>query len=157
MLSQSRLFHFKEEFGLLPILRMVSLGSKVYSIQLACCHDLTSHPNGECKNHNNKSVNSSESSTCNFSDKLVLKGISKFSKKNFTFEDYFNCLKEDSLIRVLDYRIQSKKQKLTSTILHKIALSTFCDKRYILDCGIHSVPYGMTTNSKCYAIECYRV
>ena len=30
--NQSKLFHFKEEFGMLPILRLVSLGSNVYSL-----------------------------------------------------------------------------------------------------------------------------
>ena len=43
--KKSKLFHFKEEFGLLPILRMVSLGSKVYGIQLSCCHNISSSGN----------------------------------------------------------------------------------------------------------------
>ena len=36
-----RLFRFKEELGLKPILRYVGLASKVYCLQIACCHSFT--------------------------------------------------------------------------------------------------------------------
>ena len=72
--KKSKLFHFKEEFGLLPILRMVSLGSKVYGIQLSCCHNISSSGNHQCE-INGDSVQPSRDQ--NVTNKLVLKGISK--------------------------------------------------------------------------------
>ena len=64
----------------------------------------------------------------NVTDKSVLKGISKNSRKNLTFNDYLTCLKEQCVTRVEDYRIQSKKQRISSSLIHKVALTSFCDK-----------------------------
>lgn len=36
--NRSKWFRFKEELGLKPILRYVGLASKVYCLQIACCH-----------------------------------------------------------------------------------------------------------------------
>ena len=149
--KKSQLFHFKEEFGLLPILRFVSLGSKVYCLETVCCHQYESHHNQHCKN--NLCCKQSEYNFLTH-DKLVLKGITKVSKNNFTFQDYFSCLTKQISKKVTDYRIQSKKQEITSTLVKKVALTTFCDKRYILDCGIHTRPYSTNNNSVCGANEC---
>ena len=50
-------------------------------------------------------INSSKSTPSNFYDNLMLYSISKFSKKYFTFQDSFNWLKEDLIIRVIDRRM----------------------------------------------------
>lgn len=149
--NKSRLFHFKEEFGLLPILRLVSLGSKVYCLETVCCHQYKSHHSELCKN--NLGCKQSEYNFLS-SDKLVLKGISKVAKNTFTFQDYFSCLSNQISKKVTDYRIQSKKQEITTTLVKKVALASFCDKRFILDCGIHSRPYSEDKNSVCIASEC---
>ena len=88
------------------------------------------------------------------SDKLVLKGITNVAKKSLTFEDYMSCLVNQISIKVSDYRIQSTKQKVTSNFVRKIALASFCDKRYILECGIHTRPYSYDTENICHATEC---
>ena len=87
-------------------------------------------------------------------DKLVLKGITKVSKNSFKVQDYFSCLTKQISKKVTDYRIQSKKQEITSTLVKKVALTTFCDKRFILNCGIHTRPYSTNQNSVCGANEC---
>mgnify|MGYP006931557636 CR=1 FL=1 len=89
-----------------------------------------------------------------FEDKLTMKGVSRRAKDRFTFQDYFRCMQSQVSRRTVDYRIQSKKQKLSSVTIQKVALSGFDDKRYILDCGVHSVPYGCTVSNKCSASEC---
>ena len=129
--KRSRLFHFKEEFGLLPILRFVSLGSKVYSIQTVCCHDYESHTNTQCPSNIDTAPKMNVSGNL-YRDKLILKGVSKNSKQNLAFEDYFECLMEQNTIRVVDHRIQSRKQKITSSLVRKIALTSFCDKVLVL-------------------------
>ena len=90
----------------------------------------------------------------NYVDKLVLKRISKRAQSELTFQDYFQVLNSQIIRRIHDFRIQSKRQKVCSTMVHTIALSCFYDKRFVLDCGIHTTPYGMSTVSKCYANEC---
>ena len=83
-----------------------------------------------------------------------MKGISNIAKTNLTFHDYLHCLTSQSFKKVQDQRIQSKKQAVTSTLLQKSALASFCDKRFILDCGIHSRPYSLNKDSTCNAKEC---
>ena len=46
---KSKLFCFKKEFAFFPILRIVSLASKVYAIQTACCHNFKNHYPGKCQ------------------------------------------------------------------------------------------------------------
>jgi len=139
--NKSKLFFFKEEFALLPILRIVSLASKVYAIQTACCYNFKKHYPGKCLTVQK--------------DSMRMKGISRIGQSKFVFQDYYTCLHSQVARRTTDFRIQSKKQKLTSVLVQKIALSGFDDKRYILDCGIHSVPYGYSiVSTKCNASEC---
>ena len=69
--NRARLFRFKEELGLKPILRYVGLASKVYCIQIACCHSFTTC----CRCSDQDESNQKE---MKFSEKLVCKGSSKF-------------------------------------------------------------------------------
>ena len=149
--NQSKLFHFKEEFGMLPILRLVSLGSKVYSLETVCCHEHDSHSDEFCT-----TSLISKKDGCNFisDEKLILKGVSKIAKRTLSFDDYYDCLTNQISKRVTDHRIQSKKQQISTTFVRKIALASFCDKRFIMDCGIHSRPYSENKISKCDASEC---
>lgn len=120
--NRSKLFYFKEELGLLPILRLVSLGSKVYCTETVCCHQFQLHKKDECPNNfNAKNPGEGFSTT----EKLVIKGISKVAKNTFTFNDYLSCLSNQILKKVIDYRIQSKKQCITSNVVKKIALASF--------------------------------
>ena len=76
------------------------------------------------------------------------------AKSQFTFEDYLYCLQNQRAQRTDDFRITSKCQQISSNIIRKIALSGFMDKRYVLDCGIHTVPFSLDNNSRCYEPEC---
>ena len=96
--NRARLFRFKEELGLKPILRYVGLASKVYCLQIACCHSFTTC----CRCSDQDESNQKE---MKFSEKLVCKGSSKFSMNNITFNDYFSCLNEQIPKHVQDYRI----------------------------------------------------
>ena len=84
-----------------------------------------------------------------------MKGISKQARTKFTFQDYFCCLQKQLARRTIDYRIHSKNRKLSSNVIQKVALSGFCDKRYILECGVHIIPFNNDIyNDKCTAEEC---
>ena len=102
--NRARLFRFKEELGLKPILRYVGLASKVYCLQIACCHSFTTY----CRCGDQDESNQKE---MKFSEKLVCKGSSKFSMNNITFNDYFSCLNEQIPKYLQDYRVVSKKSK----------------------------------------------
>ena len=102
---------------MLPILRLVSLGSKVYCLETVCCRQSQSHDNEQCEN--NLSCKQDQQKILS-SDKLVLKGISRSAKSTLTFQDYLSCLTNQISKKVLDYRIQSKKQEITTTIIKKL-------------------------------------
>ena len=71
------------------------------------------------------------------------KGIGRVTvDKELEFEDYKNCLKTQNLIRTSESRIQSVDHLLTSNIVRKVALDPHDDKRCILSCGIHTLPWG---------------
>ena len=152
--KKSKLFHFKEEFGLLPILRFVSLGSKVYAIQTVCCNDFNLQVPCKCSANICNNIDTKNQHNLSCTDKLTLKGVSKLSQKQFTFENYLFCLQNQRAQRTLDFRIQSKCQQLSSNIIQKIALSGFSDKRFIFDCGIHTAPFSLNNCSRCYEDEC---
>ena len=86
---KSKLFYFKEEFGLLPILRLVSLGSKVYCTETVCCHQYHLHQNNECPSNLNIKKPDGDFLT---TEKIVIKGVSKIAKNTFTFNDNLSCL-----------------------------------------------------------------
>ena len=148
--NRSKLFRFKEELGLKPILRYVGLASKVYCLQIACCHQFQS--GCDCSG-----AQLSREEKLKYSEKLVCKGSSKFSMNNITFHDYLSCLESQTPKFVQDFRIISKNQRLTTNFFQKIAFSGFDDKRYLLDCGIHSYPFDEANEDRCFDPECYNI
>ena len=145
--SKSRLFKFKEEMSLKPILRYVGLASKVYCLQIACCRN----PGNQCGCVN---IPKMTENSLKYSEKLVCKGSSRFSMNNITFQDYMSCLERQEARYVTDYRIVSENQILITKFIQKKAFSGFDDKRYILECGIHSEPFAEINNDECYDPEC---
>ena len=85
--SKSKLFRFKEELALKPILRYIGLASKVYCLQIACCRNQSK--NCGCGTEKDLSQQSLK-----YTEKLVCKGSSKFSLNNITFEDYLSCFRK---------------------------------------------------------------
>jgi hypothetical protein len=70
------------------------------------------------------------------------KGGSKGYKDAIPFESYKKCVLGMHEETVELYQIRSYNHKLVTNRLRKVCFSSFDDKRYLLDCGIHSVPYG---------------
>ncbi|MEB2589920.1 hypothetical protein SOP87_30295, partial [Bacillus cereus] len=71
------------------------------------------------------------------------KGIGKVAvEKELVFEDYKNCIKSQNLIKTSESRIQSVDHLLTTNIVRKVALAPHYDKRCILSCCIHTLPWG---------------
>ena len=77
-----------------------------------------------------------------FQDKIVCKGISKTGKAKIGMDKYKKCLEDVITIRTQMYTIRTKKNKIFTQHLDKVALSSFDDKRWLMECGIHSYPYG---------------
>lgn len=121
--NQNALGYFKDEMKGEQIDEFVGLRSKTYAI------------------------------TTKKSMKSVCKGVRKGYRKTIPFKSFKNCLKKVSAVRVTQYNITSKMHKVETSKIRRLAFSSFDDKRFIFNCGIHSAPYGskfIVTSGECY-------
>lgn len=139
--NKAQLFKFKEEFGFKPLSRLCALKSKVYSFELACEHDVGMGSQGACLFCRNKRYNPLNINR--------LKGIQKRTARQIHFEKYLKCVKEPYIQRNTVNQICSKRQKLSTITVNKISLSSFDDKRYVFNCGIHTEPYSNKNSPTC--------
>jgi hypothetical protein len=70
------------------------------------------------------------------------KGVTKSYRKKIKFRDYKSCVKTFSKFEIDQFTIRSKNHKLQTLKINKLCFSSFDDKRYLMQCGVHSVPYG---------------
>ena len=74
--------------------------------------------------------------------KQSAKGVQKVVKKTLHHEKYLQCLQTGVSSRAPMTRIHSLNHQIQVTTTNKTALSCFDDKRFILDNGIDTLPYG---------------
>ena len=104
---------FKDENGNEPIDRAVALKSK--------CYVLLSESLNELKR---------------------CKGINTERTASFTFELYKQCIEHVTKVFTNVRSIRAKHNVLRTVELRKVALTSFDNKRWMKNCGVHSVPYG---------------
>lgn len=127
--NKNKLGYFKDELqGKLICNEFVGLRAKCYALKL-------------------KQENS-------FVEKKICKGLGRVAIKNrLKFRHYKKCLFKGKPKRFNFHSIRSKKHNISTVRINKKALSHFDSKRWIFDCGIHSVPYGSyiikIQNNKC--------
>jgi hypothetical protein len=115
-LRQNQLRFWKDEMKGSDVEEFVGLAAKTYSIRL-----------------NEEGVQRTQSKC---------KGVGKFFRKRIPFEEYKKCITSIDQHRVNQYSIQSKDHVIRTIKFDRLCFSSFDDKRYILSCGIHTVPYG---------------
>ncbi len=87
------------------------------------------------------------------SEKKICKGLGRAAIKNrLQFKQYKKCLKEGKIYRHFFASIRSKKHDVSTILQKKKALSHFDCKRWLFNCGIHSVPYGSKVIKKYYDV-----
>lgn len=117
---KAELGYFKDELcGNRKCMEFVGLRSKCYAMSLT------------------------EINTNGQTEKKVCKGIGRSAIKNkLNFEKYKKCLLNSEILRETFHSIRSVKHNLQTVAITKKALSFIDTKRWLFDCGIHSVPYG---------------
>ena len=76
-------------------------------------------------------------------NKLTAKGVAKcYAKKHLRHDMYLRTLQDKTISHASSRQFRSKNHKQYTVQLKKIALSAFDNKRFILSCGVKSVPYG---------------
>jgi hypothetical protein len=75
--------------------------------------------------------------------KKICKGVRQNAvAKKITYKNYRNCIKRVGSISASMRVIRSIKHTIKINSINKIAFTSFDSKRYLMPCGIHSVPYG---------------
>ena len=109
---------FKDETISIPISEFVGLRSKMYSIKYGA------------------------------KEKQTAKGVSnRVVKRELKHSVYKECLFDKTCNRVSNKTIQSYKHQLFSVETKKIGLSSYDDKRYVLNCGVKTRAHGHYQNS----------
>ena len=118
--NKSQLGYFKDELcGELKCIEYIGLRPKCYSMNLINLH------------------------TNELSEKKICKGLGRAAITNrLRFKQYKKCLQEGKIRRHDFASIRSTKHRIKTIMQRKKALSHFDCKRWLFDCGIHSVPYG---------------
>lgn len=73
---------------------------------------------------------------------VVCKGVGKRARQNLTLESYRSCLYNFNQVKTDMYCIRSKNHNVFTQRVNKVALTTTDDKRFVLGCGIHTLPHG---------------
>lgn len=74
--------------------------------------------------------------------KSKCKGVTKSYRKKISFESYKKCVLSYDLVHITQYQIRAKSHSIYTAQISKLCFSSFDDKRYLLNCGVHSLPYG---------------
>lgn len=89
-------------------------------------------------------------------EKKICKGIGRTAIANrLKFHQYKDCLLKNQTFRHEFHGIRSQNHNIKTVLIRKKALSFMDTKRWIFNCGIHSVPYGSFMIKK-YGGECKR-
>lgn len=72
------------------------------------------------------------------------KGVNRVNVKAFSFQNYRDCLHQDLEIKTKLRNIRAFSHKIVIQDQIKIALSCKETKRYVLDCKVHTIPFGMS-------------
>jgi hypothetical protein len=70
------------------------------------------------------------------------KGVTKAGRNEMRFENFVMCVKTLTKLDVNQHHIRSRNHSIKTIAVNKIAFSSFDDKRYLMQCGVHSVAYG---------------
>ena len=75
--------------------------------------------------------------------KITAKGVPKrYAKKHLRHDLYVKTLTDKTLTHATCHQFRSKQHIIHTVELTKVALSAFDNKRFVLQDGITSVPYG---------------
>lgn len=119
----NKLGYWKDELKGEKMIEYVGLRSKCYAIRI--------------KNKQHKNLKS----TC--------KGVRKGVKKNIPFRKFKKCIQKVKKQEITQFNIRSRSHQVNTMKMQKVGFTSFDDKRYLMKCGIHSVPYGSCVIKQC--------
>ena len=116
--KKMKLGYWKDEMaGVCSIVEYVGVRSKAYALKTVSLVDGTT----SVKNRS--------------------KGVCRRQSRRLTFEQYLACLRAEGEVRVHMNVIRARNHRLHTERILKRAFDSFDDKRYLLACGVHSLPH----------------
>ena len=132
---------FSDEKPTEIIKEVISLKPKMYSVlteKLVC---KTKHECEEdCEEPCTKSHKCSDA--CKRGHSVIAKGVSKTAQRGISHEDYRTVLVNQSTTMTTSKTIRSFNHNMYTISISKRGLSSFDDKKFILDDGISTLSYG---------------
>jgi len=119
--NKNMIGYFKDENGSNIVKEFVGIRSKVYSMITQKYDELNNYEKEE--------------------KKMTLKGIPKIIVDNLTFNDYKNCIFNETIQNHSYNNITSINHNITTRTINKVSLCCYDNKRYYLD-NINSLSYG---------------
>jgi hypothetical protein len=95
-----------------------------------------------------------EDSGGNLATEARCKGVARGVRKKIPFEEYKKCIDSISSFRAVQHRIGSIDHIIRVFRTQRLCFSSFDDKRWIFDCGIHTAPYGSDMISASKVLGC---
>ena len=81
----------------------------------------------------------------------VCTGVMRAARKKLTLEKYKECVTNIQSLKCVMRTIRGKKHNLFTQEMNKIALSSFDDKRWLFECGVHTAAHGsVLISSSCH-------
>ena len=85
---------------------------------------------------------------------IKCKGVTKAYKKSLPFNAFISCLKRIRKHSVSQFHIRSRNHSITLDKSTRVGLSSYDCNRFILKCGIHTLPYGSYLCKNIFHDEC---
>ena len=121
-----------DEKPLAVIREVIALKPKMYSVlsQVLKCVKVRNDPDHRCEE------------ACNIGHSVTAKGVPKTAQKRITHDDYLHVLNRNSSSMIQAKTIRSFKHKLYSVDICKRGLSSYDDKKHVMDDGVSCMSYG---------------
>ena len=74
--------------------------------------------------------------------KLSAKGVSRYAQNSLKHDVYKHVISSSNIVKTNNVRIGANRHQLETISTNKVSLSAFDDKRYILENGIDTLPFG---------------
>lgn len=126
----------KDELKFQILEKWVSLRPKVYSMVVG--------DNISCKKQTNSEEEKRESIERGERKQTVrrIKGVARSASRTITFDDFYNCLFKNEVVKANFNTIQSKNHQLYTMNVNKLALVNSDNKRYTCPNGIDTLAWG---------------
>ena len=140
--NQSKLYHMKLEMAADRIIGFVGLGPKSYSLLITPDEQQRSCDSKKAEDAGLKYNPSYHIRTDGLGELKKAKGVASAAISELNFTLYLKTLLDEKCLYKSFMCLKSENHVIHKTQIRKKALSPLDTKRHIMNCNVHTVPYG---------------